>query len=275
MHEIVFAGRVALAFEGLSRRPQLRHVFTTRGRAGGPAAADPSAGNVSLSRGDAPAVLAERRFWSAALGVQAEDWVVGGQCHGARVVQVGERERGRGATDCRRVVPGADGLSTVTPGLPLYVSVADCAAVLLFAPGRQPAIAVAHAGWRGLRDGILLRAVESVCAAAGLSPAGVEAGVSPCIGLNHFQVGDEVAAHAPGRRRVRLGGRWHVDLAGWASDQLLDAGLAQGRIEVSGLDTYERADLFFSHRRDGEKTGRMGLVAALASPAPLARGPRA
>ena len=71
---------------------------------------------------------------------------------------------------------------------------------------------------------------------------------------------------APEARRVKVDGHWHVDLPGWAHDQLEAAGFSRERIEASGLDTADRSDLFFSHRRDGGDTGRMGLFAVLQSP---------
>lgn len=269
MYEIQRHGRTGLAFAGASGLPALRHVFTTR--AGG--AQGGLAGNLSLSGGrDREAALAERRFWSEWIGARPEDWVAGEQVHGARVRVVGEAERGRGALDPGTVLPETDGLVTTVRGLPLYVAAADCAALLLAVAEPRPAFAVVHAGWRGLRAGVVEAAVAALCEAAGASPAEVLAGISPCIGPAHYPVGEEVLEAAPERRRLRLGGAWHVDLAGWASDRLVEAGVLQGAIELAGLDTFERADLFFSHRRDGPDTGRMGLVAMLA-PEPPPPGP--
>lgn len=257
MRENQCDGRIGLAFEGLSRNGAVKHVFTTRDREGG--------GNLSLSGGrDQATARAERAFWSKQIGMSAEDWVVGGQVHGASLAVVNEDHRGRGALDPEAVVAETDGLITQTPGLPLYVACADCAAVVIHAPGPKQALAVVHAGWRGLAAGILAQAVSKLAELSGSDPADFQAGVGPCIGLTHFEVGDEVADQAPASRRVRFGDRWNVDLAGWAHDQLQDAGMVLGKIEASGLDTAELPRLFFSHRRDGEDTGRMGLIAALA-----------
>ncbi|HEX9793742.1 MAG TPA: polyphenol oxidase family protein [Planctomycetota bacterium] len=265
MYEVREKERIGLAFEQAGFDAQVRHVFSTRARDGG--------GNLSLSGGrDRAAALAERHFWSERIGADPADWVVGSQVHRAGVRVVGDAERGRGALDPATTLPETDGLVTSVRGLPLYVAVADCAAVMVLAPGDRPVLGVAHAGWRGLQAGVLARVVAETCALAGAAPGGCVAGVSPCIGLAHFEVGEEVLAAAPERRRVRLGARWHVDLAGWANDQLLGAGLVQGRVEFSGLDTFERADLCFSHRRDGASAGRMGLIAMLA-PAPEAASP--
>jgi purine-nucleoside/S-methyl-5'-thioadenosine phosphorylase / adenosine deaminase len=257
MREDYRDGRIGLAFEGISRQGGLRHIYTTRDRQG--------QGNLSLSGGrDRDAALAERSYWSKWLGISAEDWVVGGQVHGAEVAVVETAQRGRGALDPAQVIEKTDGLITTVSALPLYVAAADCAAVLLYAPGPTPAVAVLHAGWRGLAAGVLSTGVAKFAEASGAETSAIMAGLAPCIGLNNFAVGPEVSEVAPEVRRVQFDGQWHVDLAGWANDQLRDAGLTQGHIEVSGLDSMERPDLFFSHRRDGEQTGRMGLIACLA-----------
>lgn len=256
MRETLQDHRLGLEFEGISRTALVRHVFTTRDREGG--------GNLSLSGGrDRDAALAERAFWSGWLGVDATAWVVGGQVHGGKITRVDESYRGRGATDAASVIAASDGLITTTPGLPLYIAVADCAAVLIVAPGPVAALGVFHAGWRGLAAGILAHGAEQVAAAAGCGVGDLLAGVSPCIGLNSFAVGAEVTASAPDPRCVKFGSAWHVDLPGWASDQLREAGLQQGNIEASGLDSRDRPDLLFSFRRDGEGGGRNGLVAVL------------
>ena len=267
MREIQAGGRKFLAFEQLARTSGLRHAFTTRDREGG--------GNLSLSGGrDRDAALAERLLLSRVVAVDPHDWVVGGLVHGSTVTVVNESHRGRGATEADDVIPKSDALLTATRGLPLFTAVADCAAVLLYAPGEDAAMATVHAGWRGLQAGVLGEAVEALQRTIGRDPATYLAGISPCIGLNSFEVGEEVSDLAPDTRRVRLHGRWHVDLPGWAHDQLHDAGLPFGSIEVSGLDTADRADLFFSHRRDGADTGRMGLLAVLEDPPGPPQAPR-
>ncbi len=253
-------GRTGLIFPRLSREAGLRHVYTTRGGDGG--------GNLSLSGGrDRAGALAERRFWCRSIGVDAEHLTVGGQVHGARVAVVGAGERGRGADDPETVLHETDALVTTEHGLPLFSAAADCAAVLLYAPGRgageRRAVAVAHAGWRGMRAGVLRAAAAALARAAGVAPAGLMAGVAPCIGPPHYPVGAEVVAAAPRESYRRDDEAWQLDLAAWARAELLAAGLPGTAVELSGRNT--AADpRFFSHRRDGAATGRMGLIAALA-----------
>jgi YfiH family protein len=256
MRDTVLERRIGLSFEGLSRTSGLRHCFSTQARDG--------SGNVSMSGGrNIQDALAQREFLAQRLGTTAKKIVVGGQIHSDGYRWVDASHCGRGATTPETVLPNTDALLTQTPGVPLFTVVADCAAVLLYTGSPKPTLAIAHAGWKGLRDNILTKVVASMTKQGEAAPAQILAGISPCIGLYSFEVGEEVAQAAPSCRTVRLDGKWHVDLAGWANDQLRDAGLEQPHIEASGLDTYERTDLFFSHRREGETAGRMGLLAML------------
>jgi len=66
------------------------------------------------------------------------------QVHGATVVEVTEPGEHRGAE--------ADGAFTATPGCRLAVRTADCVPVVLVGDG---VVGVAHAGWRGLADGVI------------------------------------------------------------------------------------------------------------------------
>ncbi len=126
--------------------------------------------------------------------------------------------------------------------------VADCLPVALAAPGRA---AMLHCGWRGLAGGIVERALEWFDE----PPA---AAVGPGIGRCCYEVGPEVLeafAEIDGVADGRM-----LDLRAVAGAKLAAAGV--DRVEHVDLCTHCRADLFFSHRRDGGVTGRQaGLVA--------------
>ena len=268
MREFPQDGRIGLSFERLTLQPGLAHVYTTRDRQGG--------GNLSLSGArDADSAVKERVYWCERLGLNPADLVVCGQSHGNGIALVDDSDRGCGAFSPLTVIPDKDGLITQTVGLPLYVASADCASILIYGAPKssqngdsavasdKPILGAFHAGWRGLAAGILTEAVQQMAAISSRPASSFEAGISPCIGLKSFEVGAEVADAAPDNRRVKIQGRWHVDLAGWAHEQLKNAGLLDGQIEIAGLDTFDQDRLFFSHRRDGGETGRMGFIASL------------
>jgi copper oxidase (laccase) domain-containing protein len=90
--------------------------------------------------------------------------------------------------------------------------------------------------------------------------------IGPAIGVDAFEVGPEVLAEfervfggdAPIRRRDD--GKGHVDLRAAIVLQLIAAGIAADRIDVSDRCTFRDADEFFSHRRDRGVTGRMAAI---------------
>jgi copper oxidase (laccase) domain-containing protein len=86
----------------------------------------------------------------------------------------------------------------------------------------------------------------------GTQPGDLHAAIGPGIGPCCYEVGPEVA--------VQFGEpfeRTRIDLGEANRRQLMDAGLALGRIYTLGLCTFCLSDQFHSFRRDREKAGRM------------------
>lgn len=252
MEEVLQEAYRGFRFPGLARRPDLAHVFAGR--------ASDGRGNVAYSGGrDREAAWQARSAWSRFLEVAPEEWVVGGQVHGTRIAVVDPSHRGRGALAPEEVLPACDGLITTTPGLPLYVAVADCGGILLHASGL---LGVVHAGWRGLAAGILGQALERI-EGLGVPIEEVQAGIAPCMAAPSYEVGPEVAEPAPEVARYRgQGDRWQVDIGLWARHQLVTAGMPDVNIELAGIDTGTDPRCF-SHRREGVAAGRNGLIAVL------------
>jgi YfiH family protein len=148
--------------------------------------------------------------------------------------------------------PG-DGLWTDEPGVPMLKLAADCVPIAIArANGGPPALAVLHAGWRGLADGIVEAGV------AALGPGRLAACVGPAIGPCCYEVGPEVS------------GRFDADLT---RGRLLDLWTAAERaLRSAGVEDVERVDLctrchpelFFSHRRQGLPRGSQGVVGLVA-----------
>lgn len=153
----------------------------------------------------------------------------------------------------------ADAAWADRPGVICAVMTADCLPVLLCDDGGET-VAAAHAGWRGLADGVL----EAVVAAMRRPSQRLLAWLGPAIGPDAFEVGDEVrqrflaadpAAAGCFRRSPR--GRWLADLYALARRRLARAGVEA--VYGGGFCTVEQSDLFFSYRRDG-RTGRMATL---------------
>jgi purine-nucleoside/S-methyl-5'-thioadenosine phosphorylase / adenosine deaminase len=148
-------------------------------------------------------------------------------------------------------LPEADGHVIAEPGIAALVLVADCLPIALAGPGGA---AILHCGWRGLAAGIVARGA----AAVGATDAAVGPGIGPCC----YEVGDEVLAAFAGLGEGVAAGRM-LDLPEAARRLLGEAGVE--RVEVAGICTSCNPDRFFSHRREGGRTGRQAGVAWLDS----------
>ena len=149
----------------------------------------------------------------------------------------------------------ADALVATTRDDAVGVRVADCVPVLLADPDTG-AVAAVHAGWRGIVAGIS----ESAIALATERGARFRAAaIGPCIGACCFEVGHEVATqitHGVGADVVdrRTDDKSFVDLRRAVRATLSRAGITD--VEDVGGCTKCGGELYFSHRRDGERAGR-------------------
>jgi len=150
-----------------------------------------------------------------------------------------------------------DSLMTDRPGLPLWLTVADCYPVFLTGGAW---VAVVHCGWRGAAAGAAGIAAREVASSSGLSLEAIHAWIGPGIGACCYPVGEDVAARFPRERVSPRGERLHLELGGAIEDDLRHNGLRPEWIARTQLCTSCRPDLFFSYRRDGPRSGRMAAV---------------
>ncbi len=149
----------------------------------------------------------------------------------------------------------ADGQATALRGVGAMVLTADCLPVALGIGSHPPAVAMVHAGWRGLAAGVLEEGVRAVWELGGEGE--MVAVIGPGAGFCCYEVGPEVHAAFTGAHRD---GRGHIDLKAIARERLLAAGVS----DVRDLDACTICnEHFFSHRREGARAGRQGAVAWL------------
>lgn len=243
------------------------HGFSTR--PGGVSAPPYDSLNLGPNRGDAPeAVVENARRFCVAVGVDVSGTVLSAQVHETTVRAVTEADRGKGLFRDRDYT--ADALITNVRGLSLMVFSADCGNILLW-DSRTGAVGAVHAGWRGCAAGILEKTVLEMGRLYGSRAEDLYAAIGPCIGQCCFETDEDVPSamlDALGADAApylsRQGAKWHVDLKGLNELWLLQAGLDEERIAVSGLCTACRADLFWSHRKMGTARGlQCGLIACI------------
>ncbi len=189
-------------------------------------------------------------------------------------------------------LPVGDALITNQPLILLASRTADCLPILVADP-RHRAIAALHAGWRGVLGRLAEKVVGVMRAAFHSEPQDLVAAIGPGIRECCYEVGDEVVAafrgcftdsddfirptpaagdlqagtppfpslaldppgHAPDKRPAA-----HLNLATAVFQQLSTAGIPARRIHDLGLCTSCRTDWFYSHRKEGSRTGRMMAI---------------
>lgn len=154
-----------------------------------------------------------------------------------------------------------DALITAEPQVAIAVRTADCLPVVLAGPG---VVAVIHAGWRGLAQGILGKAVRLIAAQYGLTPHSLQAVVGVGVGPCHYPVGGEVikalAQVVGSPQGFAQDGR--VNLAAFARIALKQAGLPATGVELLPGCTSCNPH-YHSYRRDGGNAGRQWTFAFL------------
>jgi hypothetical protein len=199
--------------------------------------------NLTVGTGDDAALVEEnRRLACEALGLDGSRLTFNRQVHSPRVHRAHAGARG---------APG-DGLWSDDPGLPMLAMSADCLPIAIACTEGPRALAVLHAGWRGLAEGVV------AVGAAALGDGEKAAIVGPAIGPCCYEVGDEVSSLFD----ADLTCDRRLDLWSAAERALRAAGVA--RVERVDLCTRDHPELFFSHRRDGRARGVQGVIGALA-----------
>jgi YfiH family protein len=218
------------------------HVFTTRA--------------IDVSRDAASPGL---RSVAAVMGLPPQAIVQVHQVHGREVAEIRD-ESGPS-------VPDADVLVSIAAGRAIGVRVADCVPVLL-ADDTGRTVAAIHAGWRGVARRVAIAAVDHLRTRFGVRPARLLAALGPSIGPCCYEVGEDTreAFREQGHAAPLLDqwfvagrtGRLHLDMWRAVRDQLEGAGMLPTHIFTAGLCTLMHPELFFSYRREGQNTGRMG-----------------
>lgn len=213
--------------------------------------------NLGTHVGDAAAHVAANRARLAGALPSEPAWL--SQVHGVAVADAGKLD------GC---VPDADASVARQPGAVCVVMTADCLPVL-FCSTDGLVVGAAHAGWRGLANGVLQRTVENMRAQGATD---ILAWLGPAIGPQQFEVGQDVlqafrdGARDAAERQVLSAsfvaiagkpGKYLADIYALARTMLLRDGVAQ----VAGGEycTVSDAARFYSYRRDGV-TGRQASL---------------
>ncbi|MDC1311804.1 peptidoglycan editing factor PgeF [Burkholderiales bacterium] len=223
----------------------VRAIFTTR--QGGTSKGDHDSLNLSYTVGDDHKHVSKNRELIQKILPSAPFWVK--QVHGSKLVQA---EHSQSTTE-------ADALYTQQQRTVCSIMTADCLPVLITNTSGDE-VAVAHAGWRGLAEGILENTVRRFSA----SSTSLIVQLGPAISQKNYQVKEDLLQRFLeldcGYQQYFLrshSGQYFADLYGIATHQLKDLNVK--KITGGNHCTFEQSYEFFSHRRS-QPTGRMAAM---------------
>ncbi|MEB3100619.1 peptidoglycan editing factor PgeF [Ferviditalea candida] len=274
-------GRPSLLFihKWMEAHPGLSAGFSSRH--GGVSDQELNSLNCALHVQDAPAnVLENRKRLAEAIGFPFGSWTCAEQVHGKKVTKVTAKDRGKGKESRELAIQESDGLTTDDPGTLLTAFFADCVPLYFFDPVRR-AVALSHAGWKGTAMNIAAETIQTMRDAYGSRPKHILCAIGPSIGQCCYEVDRNVAGRVEEAlssdgytsewtesdwrqvRTVKPNGKVMLNLKEANRQFMIKAGILPTNIEISGLCTSCNTQLFFSHRKEHGKTGRMTAWIAL------------
>ncbi|NPC92487.1 peptidoglycan editing factor PgeF [Bacillus sp. WMMC1349] len=209
-------------------------------------------------------VTNNRQKIAGILQTDLNDWVFADQTHENHIHKVISEDRGKGAFRYETALQATDGLYTSEKNLFLALCFADCVPVYFYDSVRS-LIGIAHAGWKGTTMEIVSKMVETWVSREGSNPQDIHVIIGPAIGECCYTVDDHVISklrnlpflHEKKAFLPIKEGKYRLNLKEVNRQLLLHTGIPNGQIQVSSLCTSCEHTLFFSHRRDQGKTGRM------------------
>lgn len=220
---------------------------------------------------DPVCVEANRYMLRNAFGARDASFINPLQVHGDTVVSVIDG----GSIDeaVSRAREGADSLVVCRDDVAALLCFADCMPLIIVAP--TGAFSIAHAGWRGVVNGIVSKSIAELQQQTGCDPSSFNVYIGPYIHSCHFEVGDETRdafsrlfgasvcipyPQSPSHRD-------HVDMGAAMRMTLSRSGIDPVRVADVDLCTVCNQELFFSYRGSDGRCGRHGAFAVRLSPA--------
>ncbi|WP_134684568.1 peptidoglycan editing factor PgeF [Brevibacillus migulae] len=242
--------------------PGLVAGFTLR--TGGQSDAPFASQNMGLHVGDDPQRVTEnRRLLCERINMPFDVWTCADQVHGKNVQQITRHHAGAGKDRLDDCIQATDGLHTEEHGILLASFYADCVPLYFFDP-KSGAIGLAHAGWKGTVARIAKEMIEAFAKRYDSKAEELLVAIGPAIGGCCYEVDDRIIDQV---KQTALSwmesvtplasGKYLLDLPKLNRLVMTECGVPEEHIVSTDLCTSCHTDLFFSHRKEGGKTGRM------------------
>ncbi|MBU0505165.1 MAG: peptidoglycan editing factor PgeF [bacterium] len=162
-------------------------------------------------------------------------------------------------------LPQADAFVTRQRDVFLGVKTADCVPILIYEDIAE-VVAAIHAGYKGMHDGIINNTIHFMCDNMGCKIENMFFAIGPCITAKHYEVGPEIIETFQQRIGKQVAyyqntnERPHLDLRQTTTNILEGLGMHPEHVSHIDMCTYERDDLFYSHRREPQKKRQFSFI---------------
>jgi YfiH family protein len=215
-------------------------------------------------------VIINRKRLASAVDFPLDSWTYAEQVHGCDIRLMHDLDKGKGIDSRETAIQAADGFITQQSELCMAALFADCVPLYFYDP-QHHAVGLSHAGWKGSVKQIAQATVTRMHDLFGSEPNEMLAAIGPSIGVCCFEVDELVMDHvwklfgtdkdSPLSEiplyTEKSNGKFMLNLQEMNRQIMIKAGILPSHIEVSQWCTSCRSDLFFSHRKEKGKTGRM------------------
>ena len=240
----------------------VKHGFSTR--LGGVSEGMFSSMNLSFQRGDDRDKVEEnyRRICNV-LNMNHKNVVLSNQVHDTKIKLVTKEDAGKGMIKESDII-GIDGLITQEKDIPLVTFYADCVPLFFYDPVKE-VIAAAHSGWRGTKEKIGKKVVETMEEEFGCKKEDVVAVIGPSICQDCYEVSEDVVLEFQEVfmeetslfAKAKENGKYNLDLWKVNSMILKEAGILEKHMSLPNLCTCCNPKLLFSHRASKGKRGNL------------------
>jgi len=217
--------------------------------------------NLATSVGDSREnVIENRNRIVSSLGLNAESIFDVWQVHSNKVIRT-NNPRALDQTHQR-----GDAIVTNCQNVSLLMLFADCVPVLLMDIEKR-VIAIAHAGWQGTLNEVVLKTIQEMINTYQCEPKDLIAGIGPAICQDHYEVGSDVIKRFKKTFKYfdqvlkNKGSRTYLDLRKANLLMLKNANIKD--IEMMNICTACHTQDWFSHRAENQLTGRFGAIISL------------
>lgn len=174
-------------------------------------------------------------------------WAVGEQVHGTNIALITEPHQGE------KIYSRTDGLITGCTSVALGIFTADCVPVF-FTDLSRNIVGIAHAGWRGVYHGIVMRMIDMLVDVCGCSRSAIHVSVGPHIKSCCYRVGGEL------QKKFKLTQDHTLDLHKVISKQLTKMRIRKDNISTAPWCTAHTVKWFYSFRKEKGTENRMFSV---------------